>query len=114
MRILQDSPAKARLLPKPLPRYAPYQHEVPFRKCIAMATQQQVYSHFEPLGPTALIGHVARVCHDVLSRWLERRRLYQELTRLDRRELADLRLQPHDIDRLVQGRPVPALSNRSR
>ena len=77
-----------------------------------MATQQQVFSQCEPLGPTAVLGDVLRWFREALSQVLERRRLYSELTRLDHRELADLRLQPHDFDFLLRGQPVPSHLSR--
>ncbi len=81
-----------------------------------MTTHQQVLAHCESASPLALLGTVMRHAREALARGLERRRMAQELSRFDDRDLADLCLQRHDIDRLARGLPVPAMEvwRRSR
>ena len=76
--------------------------------------QQQALQHYEPLGAVALLGQVAKLVRDALAQASERWRLYQELAALDHRELADLRLQPHDIVSLINGQSVPATEFRNQ
>ena len=75
-----------------------------------MTTQQQALTHCDSTSPAAMFGIMARFVREALARTLARRRLAQELSQLDDRELADLYLQRHDIDRLARGLPVPALA----
>ncbi len=74
-----------------------------------MNAQRQILIHHEYASLLALLDNVARHGREILARGLERRRLAQELRQLGDRELADLRLQPHDIDLLIRGRRVPAM-----
>ncbi len=59
---------------------------------------------------TAVFDDLLWAVHYAVAYSFERRRLYMELSQLNRGELADLRLQPRDIIRLVRGQAVPALS----
>ena len=81
-----------------------------------MTTQRQILLHCDTASPLALLGNMVWHIREALASSLDRRHLAQELSRLDNRELADLRLQPHDIDLLIHGRPVPAMEfmRRSR
>ena len=74
-----------------------------------MTAHQQVLTHCESSSPLAFVGTVMRQFREALASSLERRRLARELNQFDDRDLADLRLQRHDIDRLARGLPVPAM-----
>lgn len=73
-----------------------------------MSVHLHTMTDYELFSPSAAARHAGWRLLSMFRRWQERQRLCRELSLLSPRELTDLSLQPHDIDRLMRGQSVPA------